>query len=78
MNNYINFLKSFLGMRRYGKDFKAIAETMGTKTPTHLKSFYTHYRKRYKLDTILKKYDAEQNSIIELSDDEDEPVCSNF
>lgn len=63
------------GMRKYGKDFKAIAETMGTKTQTHLKSFYSHYRKRYKLDTILKKYDADQNTmIIELSDDEDEPV----
>jgi len=66
-------------MRKYGKDFKAIAETMGTKTQTHLKSFYSHYRKRYKLDTILKKYDAEQNTvIIELSDDEDEPVSFNI
>jgi len=66
-------------MRKYGKDFKAIAETMGTKTQTHLKSFYAHYRKRYKLDTILKKYDAEQNTvIIELSDDEDEPVSFNI
>jgi len=66
-------------MRKYGKDFKAIAETMGTKTPNHLKSFYTHYRKRYKLDTILKKYDADQSTIIiELSDDEDEPVSFNI
>jgi len=66
-------------MRKYGKDFKAIAETMGTKTQTHLKSFYSHYRKRYKLDTILKQYDAEQNTmIIELSDDEDEPVSFNI
>ncbi|XP_060853912.1 REST corepressor 1-like isoform X2 [Rhopalosiphum padi] len=64
------------GMRTYGKDFKAIAETMGTKTHTHLKSFYTHYRKRYKLDLILEKFDAEQNAIIEVSDDEDEPVIS--
>lgn len=61
-------------MREYGKDFKAIAELMGTKTPNHLKSFYVHYRKRYRLDTILKEYDAKQN-IIELSDDDDdEPV----
>lgn len=65
-------------MRKYGKDFKVIAETMGTKTQSHLKSFYVHYRKRYKLDTILKRYDARQNSIIELSDDEDEPVCFNI
>ncbi|XP_025202556.1 REST corepressor isoform X2 [Melanaphis sacchari] len=50
------------GMRRYGKDFKAIAEAMGTKTHNHLKSFYTHYRKSYKLDTILKKYEEEKNA----------------
>lgn len=62
------------GMHRYGKNFKAISEAMGTKTQSNLKSFYVHYRKRYSLDTILKKYDAEQNSIIELSDDEDEQV----
>lgn len=62
-------------MRKYGKDFKAIAETMGTKTPSSLKTFYAHYRKRYSLDGVLKEYDAEQNSVIELSDDEDEQVC---
>lgn len=67
-------------MREYGKDFKAIADIMGTKTQNHLKSFYVHYRKRYQLDTILKEYDAKQNDvnddIIELSDDDDddEPV----
>lgn len=63
-------------MRKYGKDFKAIAELIGTKTHSHLKSFYVHYRKRYCLDGILKEYDAEQNSIIELSDDEDEQVSN--
>jgi hypothetical protein len=64
-------------MRTYGKDFKAIAETMGTKTHTHLKSFYAHYRKRYKLDLILEKFDADQNPIIEVSDDDEEPVSYN-
>lgn len=62
------------GMREYGKDFKAIADLMGTKTPTHLKSFYTHYRKRYKLDKILRDFEAKQTLIIELSDDDDEMV----
>lgn len=67
-------MKPVLGMHRYGKNFKAISEAMGTKTQSNLKTFYVHYRKRYSLDTILKKYEAEQNSIIELSDDEDEQV----
>lgn len=71
-------MKPVLGMQKYGKNFKAIAEAMGTKTQTHLKTFYVHYRKRYKLDTILQKYDAEQNSIIELSDDEDEQVSYTY
>lgn len=61
------------GMRDYGKDFKAIAEVMGTKTITHLKSFFVHYRKRYQLDQIIKNYESKHsNSVIELSDDEDE------
>ncbi|XP_025421657.1 REST corepressor 1 isoform X2 [Sipha flava] len=63
------------GIRRYGKDFKAIAETMGTKSQTHLKTFYAQYRKRYKLDDLIKQYRADQcNTIIELSDDDDEQV----
>jgi len=66
-------------MRDYGKDFKAIAELMGTKTISHLKSFFIHYRKRYQLDQIIKNYEAKHNnSIIELSDDEDEQVNTFF
>ncbi|XP_050539352.1 REST corepressor 1 isoform X2 [Daktulosphaira vitifoliae] len=71
------------GMRKYGKDFQAIAETLGTKTQNHLKSFYAHYRKRYNLDSILQEHDDEHNSIIELSDEEevvnnkDEPSSSS-
>lgn len=67
-------------MRTYGRDYKAIAEAMGTKTESHLKSFYTHYRVQYNLDAILAEYDAEHNSIIELSDDDDDDddVVSTF
>lgn len=72
-------MKPVLGMQKYGKNFKAIAEIIGSKTQNHLKLFYSHYRKRYKLDTILQKYDAEHhNSIIELSDDENEQVSNIF
>lgn len=46
-------------MRRYGKDFKAIAETIGNKTETHLRSFFVNYRRRYNLDDVLAEYDKE-------------------
>ncbi|XP_050431889.1 REST corepressor-like isoform X2 [Adelges cooleyi] len=71
------------GMRKYGKNFQAIAETIGTKTQNHLKTFYSLYRKRYNLDTVLQEYDDEHNSVIELSDEEevvdtqDDPTASS-
>lgn len=77
-NYYINLVKPVLGMQRYGKNFAAISEALGTKNISHLKTFYVHYRKRYKLDTILKKYESDHNSIIELSDDDDEQVSYIF
>lgn len=64
-------------MRDYGKNFKAIAELIGTKTTTHLKSFFVHYRKRYQLDQIIKNYEAKHNNdVIELSDEDDDPVSN--
>lgn len=73
----IILINNFLGMRNYGKDFKAISELMGTKTQNHLKSFYIHYRKRYQLDKIIKTYET-RNSVIELSDDDEEQVSRFF
>lgn len=72
---YIFFCYTCSGIRKYGKDFKAIAETMGTKTQTHLKTFYAQYRKRYKLDDLIKEYRADQNVVI-VSDDDDEQVSN--
>ncbi|XP_065363353.1 REST corepressor isoform X1 [Calliphora vicina] len=48
------------GVRKYGKDFQAIAETLGTKTEAHVKTFYVNYRRRYNLDQIIKKFEAEK------------------
>lgn len=48
-----------IGMRRYGKDFKAIAETIGNKTESHLRSFFVNYRRRYNLDDVLAEYEKE-------------------
>ncbi|XP_033219180.1 REST corepressor 3 [Belonocnema kinseyi] len=58
------------GVRKYGKDFAAIADVIGTKNESHLRSFFVNYKRRYNLDTVLKEYEAENGPI--LIDDEKE------
>lgn len=60
------------GVRKYGKDFKAIAELIGNKTEAHIKSFFVNYRRRYNLDAILQEYEAENGPIID--DDKDDKM----
>jgi len=60
------------GIRKYGKDFKAIAEVIGTKTEAHLRSYFVNYRRRYNLDNVLKEFEAENGPIVE--DERDEKV----
>jgi len=64
------------GVRKYGKDFKAIAEVIGNKTEAHLRSFFINYRRRYNLDAVLKEYEAEYGPIKEEDKDEKEPDSS--
>ncbi|XP_052273976.1 REST corepressor 1-like isoform X2 [Dreissena polymorpha] len=47
------------GVRKYGKDYAAIAEVIGTKTEAHVRSFYANFRRRYNLDEVLAEYEAE-------------------
>lgn len=47
------------GVRKFGKNFGIIAEVIGTKTESHVRSFFVNYRRRYNLDTALKEYEAE-------------------
>ena len=61
----------FSGMRKYGKDFQAIAETIGTKTEAHMRTFYINHRRRYNLDTVLKEFEQEQGPIVENDIKED-------
>ena len=64
----IDKIMSFvLGVRKYGKDFKAIADVIGTKNETHVRMFFISYRKRYNLDAVLKEYEEENGP---LPDDE--------
>lgn len=48
------------GVRKYGKDYQTIADTLGTKTDAHVRTFYVNYRRRYNLDQILKEHEAEK------------------
>jgi len=64
-----------VGVRKYGKDFRAIAEVIGTKTEAHLRSFFVNYRRRYNLDAVLKEFEAENGPIVD-SDDKDEKVLT--
>lgn len=48
------------GIRKYGKDFTAIAEIIGTKTEAHLRTFFVNYRRRLNLDSLLKEFDEKQ------------------
>ncbi|KAM9827515.1 LOW QUALITY PROTEIN: REST corepressor 2 [Neosynchiropus ocellatus] len=47
-------------IRRYGKDFSAIAEVIGTKTSAQVSSFFVSYRRRFNLDEVLREWAAEQ------------------
>ena len=49
----------FSGVRKFGKNFATIAEVIGTKTESHVRSFFVNYRRRYNLDNALKEYEAE-------------------
>lgn len=53
------------GVRKYGKDFKAIADVIGTKNEAHVRLFFISYRKRYNLDAVLREYEEENGPIPE-------------
>lgn len=57
------------GIRKYGRDFKAIAEVIGNKTEAHVRSFFVNYRRRYNLDAVLQEFEAEHG--ITSTPDED-------
>ncbi|CAL1589962.1 unnamed protein product [Knipowitschia caucasica] len=58
-------------IRRYGKDFTAIAEVISTKTPAQVSSFFVTYRRRFNLDEVLREWAAEQVSTKDSPKEED-------
>ncbi|CAE1272200.1 REST corepressor 1,REST corepressor 2,REST corepressor 3,REST corepressor [Acanthosepion pharaonis] len=60
------------GVRRYGKDFKAIAEVIGNKLEAHVRNFFINYRRRYNLDEVLAEYESEHGTDTVKEEDEDD------
>ena len=52
------------GVRKYGKDFAAIADVIGTKTEAHVRTFFINYKRRYNLDLVLKEYENEHGPVL--------------
>jgi len=46
-------------LRKYGKDFQAVAEIVGNKSEQHVKVFYVNNERRYHLDKIIEEYNAD-------------------
>lgn len=59
------------GIRKFGKNFSAIASILGTKTESHVRSYFVNYKRRYNLDVALKEYEAEYGPTTESGDSED-------
>ncbi|XP_059400110.1 REST corepressor 3-like [Carassius carassius] len=50
------------GVRKYGKDFQAVADMIGNKTVGQVKNFFVNYRRRFNLDEVLQEWEAEQGT----------------
>lgn len=47
------------GIRKYGKDFSAVAEMLGTKTESQVRTFYLNSRRKYNLDALVEEHERE-------------------
>ncbi|XP_064408024.1 REST corepressor 2 isoform X1 [Latimeria chalumnae] len=47
-------------IRKYGKDFQAIAEVIGNKTLVQVKTFFVSYRRRFNLEEVLQEWESER------------------
>lgn len=48
-------------VRKYGKDFEAMAEVLGNKNVTHCRNFFINHRRRFNLMEVLAEYEKENN-----------------
>lgn len=61
-----------IAVRRYGKDFQAMAEVLGNKSVSQCRNFFVNYRRRFNLQQVLEEYEAEQG--ITSSDRKDDDL----
>ena len=47
-------------VRKYGKDFQAMAEVLGNKSVSQCRNFFVNYRRRFNLQQVLEEWEAEQ------------------
>lgn len=62
-------------IRKYGRDYQAIADVVGNKTVLQCRSFMMNFRRRFNLDKVLEEYEAEQASL--YKDNKIKPEVSN-
>ncbi|XP_052870019.1 REST corepressor 3-like [Anopheles cruzii] len=60
--NNEELLLAVQGVRKYGRDFQAIADTLGSKTEAQVRTFFMNYRRRFSLDAVLKEFEAHTSS----------------
>lgn len=58
----VYYLLCLPGVRKYGKDFQAIADVIGNKTVGQVKNFFVNYRRRFNLEEVLQEWEAEQGT----------------
>lgn len=58
----VNVVLCLPGVRKYGKDFQAIADVIGNKTVGQVKNFFVNYRRRFNLEEVLQEWEAEQGT----------------
>lgn len=80
--NNDELLLAVKGVRKYGKDFQAIAELLGTKTEAQVRTFFASYRRKYNLDSIVREFEAtnsqqQQQQQPEQQSSSDQPNSKN-
>ena len=70
----IGFMCNFLStaVRRYGKDFQAMADVLQNKTVSQCRNFFVNHRKRFDLQRVLEEYETEQGIVSTDKKDDDQ------
>ena len=72
---FVCLFSRFSAVRRYGKDFQAMADVLQNKTVSQCRNFFVNHRKRYDLQEVLEEYETEQG-IVSTDKKDDDQVSS--